>query len=102
MSQETPTFFYKIFENTLNLFKSKLTSSQPTPLPTSQPTPLPTSQPTPIPTSQPTPIPTPLQKEKQIFEHSLEQLKKISPKIKGTKLYFMIQRFEKEHVYLYV
>jgi hypothetical protein len=94
MSQETPTFFYKIFENTLNLFKSKLTSSQPTPLPTSQPTP--------IPTSQPTPIPTPLQKEKQIFEHSLEQLKKISPKIKGTKLYFMIQRFEKEHVYLYV
>jgi hypothetical protein len=96
MSQENPTLFYKIFENTLNLFQSKLSSSQPTP------TPKPTPQPTPQPTSQPTPLPTPLQKEKQIFEHSLEQLKKISPKIKGTKLYFMIERFEKEHVYLYV
>jgi hypothetical protein len=92
MSQENPTLFYKIFENTLNLFQSKLSSSQPPPTP----------KPTPQPTSQPTPLQSPLQKEKQIFEHSLEQLKKISPKIKGTKLYFMIERFEKEHIYLYV
>ena len=78
-TQEKPTFLYRLFENTLNLFQLKY----PTAPQTNQPL-------------------TPLQKEELIFKNSLDQLKKISSKIKGTKLDYMIQRFEKENVYLYV
>lgn len=79
MQEEKPTFLYRMFEDTLNFFHIKYPTAP----------------------SQTTPL-TPLQKEELIFKNSLSQLKKISPKIKGTKLDYMIQRFEKEHVYLYV
>jgi hypothetical protein len=81
--EEQPTLFYRLFENTLHFFQSKLTTQQPIP----QPTP---------------PQPNPQQKEEQVFQQSINQLKKIAPKIKGTKLDYMIQRFEQEHVYQYI
>jgi hypothetical protein len=86
MQTEQPTFFYRIFEKTLNLFKSNLSTTTP-----------------PAITLPPNDhVQTPLQKELHTFETSIQQLKKLAPKIKGTKLFYMIQRFEKERVYLYV
>ena len=89
MQTEQPSYFYKIFQDTLNLFKSNLFT---TTTPTTNSITLPPND----------NVQTPLQKELHTFESSLPQLKKIAPKIKGTKLFYMIQRFEKEHVYVYV
>jgi hypothetical protein len=79
MQKEQSTYFYRIFEETLNLFRSKLTTTQ-------------VSTTNQINTSSQ----TPLEKSQQNFEKNLYELKKILPKIKGTKLYYMIQRYEKE------
>jgi hypothetical protein len=97
--REQPTLFYKYFEDTLNYFKSNILSSQP-----GEPQIPPTNTPLPnIPLPPPTShLQTPLQQEQHTFETSLESLKKIAPQIKGTKLDYMIQRFDKEHVYMYV
>jgi hypothetical protein len=93
-----PTLFYKYFEDTLNYFKSKILVHSPdTPY---SPPPIDTQN-HPLPPSA-SHLQTPLQQEQHTFETSLESLKKISPQIKGTKLDYMIQRFDKEHVYMYV
>ena len=78
MQEEQPTYFYRIFEQTLDYFRSSLTSSQ---IP---------------PTNQINSQQSPLEKSQQNFEKNLSKLKRILPKIKGTKLYYMIQRYEKE------
>ena len=81
--EETPTFLYRMFENTMNLFNNKSSTAPETPELQSE-------------------LQTPLQKEEQIFKNSISELKKISPKIKGSKLDYMIQRFEKEQIYVYI
>jgi hypothetical protein len=124
--EEQPTYLYKIFEDTLNLLRKKISltplesntpqssTSQPsTPQPsTSQPsTPQPsTSQPStpqpstpqPIEYKKPTPFQSPLNEEVKIFATSIEKLKKIIPQMKGTKLSYMILRYEKEGEIKYI
>jgi hypothetical protein len=85
--EETPTFLYRMFENTMNLFKSKSSTAPET---------------TELQSELQSELQTPLQKEEQIFKNSISELKKISPKIKGSKLDYMIQRFEKEQIYVYI
>jgi len=69
--EEKSTFLYSIFENAMNLFHIKYST-----------------------TPQITTSETPLEKEDRIFTEKFSQLKKISPKLKGTKLYYMIMRYE--------
>jgi hypothetical protein len=93
--KEQPTYLYKVFEDTLNLFRNKITS---TPVDTLKP------QPQQTPTIQHengTQYSTPLKEEEEVFAVSIEKLKKILPQIKGTKLSYMIERYEELKV-LYI
>ena len=114
--EEQPTYLYKIFEDTLNLLRKKISltplesntpqssTSQPsTPQPsTSQPSTPQPSTPQPIEYKKPTPFQSPLNEEVKIFATSIEKLKKIIPQMKGTKLSYMILRYEKEGEIKYI
>jgi hypothetical protein len=78
--------FYSVFENTLDFLKNSFSFS---------------SQPEPDNTSN-TKLKTPLENEKIIFDTELQGLKKSVPEIVGTKLCFMVERYESEGVYMYI
>jgi hypothetical protein len=80
--------FYSVFENTLDYLKNSISFS---------------SQPEPDNTPN-TKLKTPLENEKIILEDSKskKKIKNVLPQIAGTKLFFMVERYEKEDVYMYI
>jgi hypothetical protein len=86
--KEKSSSFFSVFENTLDFLKNSISfSSQPEPDNN---------------TPSKTILKTPLENEKIIFETELSTLKKRVPEIVGTKLGFMVVRYEKEGVYMYI
>jgi len=85
---KNPTLFYKVFENTLNSVKSNL-FSQP-------------QSSNPVPKNPSSNFHTPLEnilktnKSKQLLKEQKKEL------LKGTKVYYMIQRIEEEEIYIYI
>ena len=85
--KEKSSSFYSVFENTFDYFKNSISFS---------------SVPEPDNTSSQTLLKTPLENEKLNLESNLKELKKVVPEISGTKLCFMLMRYEKEGVYMYI
>lgn len=81
---QQPTPFYRVFENTLNFIKNKITGSNSE-----------TKNPSSNPSSN-------LEPDIEKLKTKLIEQKKVSHKLKGTKLFYMIERCEKEDVYLYI
>ncbi len=84
--KENSSSFYSIFENTFDYLKNSISfSSQPNPEPEPK-----------------TVLKTPLEHEKIIFETKLNVLKKLFAELSGTKLSYMVERYESEGVYMYI
>jgi hypothetical protein len=85
---KNPTLFYKVFENTLNSVKSNL-------FPHSQSS-------NHVPKNPSSKMNTPLEnilktnKSKQLLKEQKKEL------LKGTKMYYMIERIEEEEIYIYI
>ena len=85
--KEKSSSFFSVFENTFDFLKNSISFS---------------SQPEPDNNTSKTILKTPLENEKIIFETELSKLKKSVPEIVGTKLCFMVVRYENEGVYMYI
>ena len=100
MTSADNTLFYKVFEKTLDQFKHTFAARPPiAPQPSTQQQSTQqqsTQQPSTQQQSTPS-IPT-----APDVEPNIAKLKTIASKIKGTKLFYMIQRYEAEHIYIYV
>jgi hypothetical protein len=81
---QQPTSFYRVFENTLNFIKNKITGSN-------SETNLNIN-----------PSSSKLDPDIEKLKTILERKKEINHKLKGTKLCYMIERCENEDVYLYI
>ena len=84
---QQPTSFYRVFENTLNFVKNKITGSK----------------------SESNhdfnPNSSKIEPDIEKLKEKLRTIKKnshISHKLKGTKLFYMIERCEHENIYLYI
>ena len=90
---QSPTLFYGIFEKTLNQFKNvfstKISSAPSVATPIFAPE---------IPINKST---APMTENFEI-ENNIQKIKPVLNKIKGTKLYYMVRRYETEKKYVYV
>ena len=79
---QQPTSFYRVFENTLNFIKNKITGSKSESNPDFNPN------------------SSKIEPDIEKLKEKLRTIKK--GKIKGTKLFYMIERCENENIYLYI
>lgn len=86
---QSPTLFYGIFEKTLNQFKNVF-STKISVAPNSAPSMSKSTAP-----SMSNSVPPGI-------ETNIEKIKPILNKIKGTKLYYMVRRYENEKMFVYV
>jgi len=80
--QQPPTSFYRVFENTLNFIQNKITGSNSESKSNFNPNSSKTEQ------------------EIKMLKQKLKEIKK--EKLKGTKLFYMMERCQHEDVYLYI